>query len=41
MAIADVSLSVEEFLRQSYVDDCPAWEYVAGSISQKPMPKPP
>ncbi|NJN72741.1 MAG: Uma2 family endonuclease [Limnothrix sp. RL_2_0] len=40
MTIADVSLSVEEFLQQSYVDDSPAWEYIAGSMSQKPMPKP-
>ncbi|MGB2926886.1 MAG: Uma2 family endonuclease [Limnothrix sp.] len=40
MMIANVSLSVKEFLQQSYVDDSPTWEYIAGSISQKPIPKP-
>lgn len=40
MAIAKVSPSPEEFLQESYIDESPAWEYIAGEIVQKPMPKP-
>ena len=32
-------LSLESFLKQSYVDESPAWEYVDGEIPQKPMPQ--
>jgi len=33
------TLTLEDFLRLSYVEESPAWEYVDGSAIQKPMPK--
>jgi Uma2 family endonuclease len=32
-------LTLEEFLKQPYIEDSPAWEYMDGDVSQKPMPK--
>ena len=32
-------LSLEDFLKLSYLEDSPAWEYVDGVAVQKPMPK--
>jgi Uma2 family endonuclease len=32
-------LTLAEFLKQPYIEDSPAWEYMDGDISQKPMPK--
>lgn len=32
-------LTLEEFLKQPYIEDSPAWEYANGVITQKPMPK--
>lgn len=33
------SLSLESFLKQYYIDESPAWEYIDGEIRQKPMPQ--
>jgi Uma2 family endonuclease len=33
------ALSIEEFLKLPYLEESPAWEYVNGVSSQKPMPK--
>jgi Uma2 family endonuclease len=32
------SITLESFLKESYIDDSPAWEYLDGEIKQKPMP---
>ncbi len=32
-------LTLEFFLRQSYIEESPAWEYIDGEIKQKPMPQ--
>lgn len=31
-------LTLEQFLRLPYIEESPAWEFVQGEISQKPMP---
>jgi Uma2 family endonuclease len=33
------TLSLSDFLALAYIDESPAWEYVNGTITQKPMPK--
>jgi Uma2 family endonuclease len=33
------STTLESFLKESYIDDSPAWEYLDGDIQQKPMPQ--
>jgi Uma2 family endonuclease len=33
------TLTLEQFLQQSYIEESPAWEYVAGQAVQKPMPQ--
>jgi Uma2 family endonuclease len=32
-------LTIEDFLKLSYIEESPAWEYVDGVTIQKPMPK--
>ena len=32
------SITLESFLKESYIDDSPAWEYLNGEIQQKAMP---
>lgn len=32
-------LTLESFLQQSYIEESPAWEYINGEITQKPMPQ--
>jgi Uma2 family endonuclease len=32
-------IKIEDFLRLSYVEESPAWEYIDGEAIQKPMPK--
>jgi Uma2 family endonuclease len=32
-------LTLSNFLALPHIDDSPAWEYVNGTISQKPLPK--
>lgn len=32
-------LTIEEFLKLPHLEESPAWEYVHGVITQKPMPK--
>lgn len=32
-------LTLAEFLEQPHLEESPAWEYVAGHVIQKPMPK--
>ncbi|MEE3717330.1 Uma2 family endonuclease [Tumidithrix elongata RA019] len=32
-------LTIAEFLKQSYIEESPAWEYADGVVTQKPMPK--
>ncbi len=39
MLASSPSLTLSDFLALSYIEDSPAWEYVNGSITQKPMPK--
>lgn len=31
-------LTLEQFLKLPYIEESPAWEFVQGAISQKPMP---
>ena len=33
------SITLESFLKESYIDDSPAWEYLNGEIHQKAMPQ--
>jgi Uma2 family endonuclease len=33
------SITLESFLKESYIDDSPAWEYLDGEIKRKLMPK--
>jgi Uma2 family endonuclease len=33
------TLSIEEFLQLPHLEESPAWEYIDGVSSQKPMPK--
>ena len=33
------TLTLDEFLQQPHIEDSPAWEFVAGLATQKPMPK--
>ena len=40
MTVAKANLSLDDFLQEPYVDESPAWEYIAGATAQKPMPKP-
>ena len=39
MVATGPSLTLSDFLALPYIEDSPAWEYVNGTISQKPMPK--
>lgn len=32
-------LTLDDFLQQSYIEESPAWEYINGEITQKPMPQ--
>jgi Uma2 family endonuclease len=32
-------LAIEDFLKLSYIEESPAWEYADGTAVQKPMPK--
>lgn len=36
---ASPSLTLSDFLTLPYIEDSPAWEYVNGTLTQKPMPK--
>ncbi|HAC65048.1 MAG TPA: hypothetical protein DCF68_16350 [Cyanothece sp. UBA12306] len=33
------SISLESFLKESYIDESPAWEYINGKVKQKTMPQ--
>lgn len=33
------SITLESFLKESCIDDSPAWEYLAGEIKQNAMPQ--
>jgi len=37
--IQEQSLTLEEFLRQDYIDQSPAYEYINSEVVRKPMPK--
>ncbi len=40
MAASQIQLlTLEEFLKQTYIEDSPAWEYIDGNVIQKPIPK--
>lgn len=39
MLAASPRLTLSDFLALPYIEDSPAWEYVNGTITQKPMPK--
>jgi Uma2 family endonuclease len=39
MLAASPSLTLSDFLALPYIEDSPAWEYVNGTITQKPMPQ--
>ncbi len=39
MLASSPPLTLSDFLALPYIEDSPAWEYVNGTVTQKPMPK--
>jgi Uma2 family endonuclease len=39
MVATSPSLTLSDFLALPYIEDSPAWEYVNGTLTQKPMPQ--